>query len=53
MKDTLKITIPRPRDLVVKRSKQFLEYEDYLWNQIEEEVRKSMAADQVVHNINS
>jgi NitT/TauT family transport system ATP-binding protein len=53
VKDTLKITIPRPRDLAVKRSKQFLEYEDYLWNQIEEEVRKSMAADQVVHNINS
>lgn len=53
VKDTLKITIPRPRDLAVKRSKQFLEYEDYLWNQIEEEVRKSMAADQVVRNINS
>ena len=53
VKDTLKINIPRPRDLAVKRSKQFLEYEDYLWNQIEEEVRKSMAADQVVRNINS
>jgi NitT/TauT family transport system ATP-binding protein len=53
VKDTLKINIPRPRDLSVKRSKQFLEYEDHLWNQIEEEVRKSMAADQVVHNINS
>ncbi len=53
VKDTLKINIPRPRELSVKRSKQFLEYEDYLWNQIEEEVRKSMAADQVVHNIDS
>jgi ABC-type nitrate/sulfonate/bicarbonate transport system ATPase subunit len=53
VKDTLKINIPRPRELSVKRSKQFLEYEDHLWNQIEEEVRKSMAADQVVHNIDS
>jgi len=49
----LKINIPRPRNLSVKRSKEFLEYEDYLWNQIEEEVRKSMAADQVVRNINA
>jgi NitT/TauT family transport system ATP-binding protein len=53
VKDTLRINIPRPRELKVKRSKEFLEYEDYLWNQIEEEVRKSMAADQVVRNINS
>jgi NitT/TauT family transport system ATP-binding protein len=53
VKDVLKIDIPRPRKLEVKRSKQFLEYEDHLWNQIEEEVRKSMAADQVVHDINT
>ncbi|MGH7769575.1 MAG: hypothetical protein ACREQP_19175, partial [Candidatus Binatia bacterium] len=53
VKDVLKIDIPRPRKLEVKRSKQFLEYEDYLWNRIEEEVRKSMAADQVVHDINT
>lgn len=53
VKDTLRINIPRPRGLAVKRSKEFLEYEDYLWNQIEEEVRKTMAADQVVRNINA
>jgi NitT/TauT family transport system ATP-binding protein len=53
VKDTLKIDLPRPRPLAVKRSKQFLEYEDYLWNQIEEEVRKTMVADQLVHDINS
>ncbi|MGH7768332.1 MAG: ABC transporter ATP-binding protein [Candidatus Binatia bacterium] len=53
VKDVLKIDIPRPRKLEVKRSKQFLEYEDYLWNQIEEEVRKTMVADQLVHDINT
>jgi NitT/TauT family transport system ATP-binding protein len=53
VKDTLKIDLPRPRELSVKRGKQFLEYEDYLWNQIEEEVRKTMVADQLVHDINT
>ena len=53
VKDVLKIDLPRPRPLAVKRGKQFLEYEDYVWNQIEEEVRKTMAADQVVHDINA
>lgn len=53
VKETLKIDIPRPRALSVKRDKKFLEYEDYLWSHIEEEVRKTMAADQVVHNIDA
>lgn len=53
VKDVLKIDIPRPRKLSVKREKQFLEYEDHLWNLIEEEVKKTMVADQVVHNIDS
>jgi NitT/TauT family transport system ATP-binding protein len=53
VKDTLKINLARPRGLAVKRSKEFLEYEDYVWNQIEEEVRKTMVADQVVRNINA
>jgi len=53
VKDVLKIDIPRPRKLSVKREKQFLEYEDRLWNQIEEEVKKTMVADQVVHNIDA
>lgn len=53
VKDTLKIDIPRPRALAVKREKKFLEYEDHLWNLIEEEVKKTMVADQVVHNIDA
>ena len=51
VKQTIKINIPRPRDLSVKRDKVFLEYEDQLWNLIEEEVKKTMVQDQVVHNI--
>jgi hypothetical protein len=46
------VDIPRPRSLAAKREKKFLEHEDYLWNQIEEEVRKTMVQDQVVHDIN-
>ena len=53
VKDVLKIDIPRPRKLSVKRDKQFLDYEDKLWNLIEEEVKKTMVADQVVHNIDA
>ena len=53
VKDVLKIDIPRPRKLEVKRDRQFLEYEDKLWNLIEEEVKKTMVADQVVHNIDA
>lgn len=53
VKDVLKIDIPRPRGLSVKREQKFLEYEDVLWNLIEEEVKKTMVADQVVHNIDA
>jgi NitT/TauT family transport system ATP-binding protein len=53
VKEMIKIDIPRPRELAVKREKKFLEYEDHLWTLIEEEVKKTMIADQVVHNINN
>jgi NitT/TauT family transport system ATP-binding protein len=48
VKDIIKIEIPKPRKLSVKRSKEFMDYEDHVWSLIEEEVRKSMLADQVV-----
>lgn len=51
VKSTLKIDVPRPRPLSIKRAKQFLEYEDQVWNLIEEEVRKTMVADRVVHEL--
>ena len=53
VKETIKIDIQRPRPLSTKREKKFLEYEDHLWTLIEEEVKKTMVADQIVHNINN
>src|ERR1043166_1226356 len=53
VKDVLRIALARPRPLAANREKRFLEYEDYVWSQIEEEVRKTMIADQVVHNIDN
>jgi NitT/TauT family transport system ATP-binding protein len=53
VKETIKIDIPRPRPLATKREPKFLEYEDHLWTLIEEEVKKTMVADQIVHNINN
>jgi NitT/TauT family transport system ATP-binding protein len=52
VKATIKVDLPRPRDLSVKRDPRFLKYEDQVWNLIEEEVKKTMLQDQVVHNIN-
>ena len=52
VKATIKIDLPRPRDLSLKRDMRFLKYEDQVWNLIEEEVKKTMLQDQVVHNIN-
>jgi NitT/TauT family transport system ATP-binding protein len=52
VKATIKIDMPRPRDLSIKRDPRFLKYEDEVWNLIEEEVKKTMIQDQVVHNIN-
>jgi len=53
VKQTLKIDLPRPRDLSLKRDPRFLELENQVWEQIEEEVKKTMVQDQVTHNINN
>jgi NitT/TauT family transport system ATP-binding protein len=53
VKEMIKIDLPRPRDLSIKRDPKFLHYEDRLWTLIEEEVKKTMIQDQVVHNINN
>jgi NitT/TauT family transport system ATP-binding protein len=49
VKESVQIDLPRPRELRVKREARFLEYEDAIWQSIEEEVRRSsertMAAD--------
>jgi NitT/TauT family transport system ATP-binding protein len=53
VKKMIPINLPRPRDLSIKRDTQFLKYEDELWTLIEEEVKKTMLADQIVTNINN
>lgn len=44
----LRIEIPRPRHLWVKRSPQFLEYTDQIWKLIESQVKRTMAADRLI-----
>jgi len=42
IREIVKVDISRPRSLSVKRSKEFLELADQVWNIIQEEVLKSM-----------
>jgi NitT/TauT family transport system ATP-binding protein len=42
VREIVPIDLPRPRELSLKRSQAFLEYQDYLWNSIEQDVRASM-----------
>ncbi len=39
VKQIVPIDLPRPRELRVKRAPRFIEYEDFIWTSIEEEVR--------------
>jgi NitT/TauT family transport system ATP-binding protein len=47
VKAVLRVDLPRPRPLAVKRHPRFLELEDAAWKVIEEEVRTSMQAGRV------
>jgi NitT/TauT family transport system ATP-binding protein len=42
LKDEVRIDLPRPRDLAVKRTPDFARYTDRIWRAIEEEVRRSI-----------
>jgi len=42
IREIVKVAIPRPRSLSVKRSKEFLDLADHVWGIIQEEVLKSM-----------
>jgi NitT/TauT family transport system ATP-binding protein len=44
IKEIIDIDLPRPRALRTKREARFLEYEDRIWNSIEEEVRATERA---------
>jgi NitT/TauT family transport system ATP-binding protein len=46
------IELPRPRDLHVKHSQEFVNYEGQIWGLLEDEVRREMAADQTVTRVN-
>jgi NitT/TauT family transport system ATP-binding protein len=41
VKESVPIDLPRPRPLHLKREPRFLEYEDTIWQSIEEEVRRA------------
>ena len=45
VKAVLRVDLPRPRPLAMKRQPVFLELEDAAWKVLEEEVRRSMGAD--------
>ena len=42
LKEEIVIDLPRPRDLAVKRTPEFVRYTDRIWRAIEEEVRESI-----------
>jgi ABC-type nitrate/sulfonate/bicarbonate transport system ATPase subunit len=42
LKEEVKIDLPRPRELSVKRTPEFVRYTDRIWRLIEEEVRDSI-----------
>ena len=46
LKQEVLIDLPRPRDLHVKRTAEFVQYVDRIWQLIEEEVRESIALEQ-------
>ncbi len=42
LKEELAIDLPRPRDLAIKRTAEFVRYADRIWRAIEQEVRDSI-----------
>jgi NitT/TauT family transport system ATP-binding protein len=42
LKQEVHIELPRPRDLSIKRTPEFVRYTDLIWRAIEEEVREGM-----------
>jgi len=46
LKEVVEIDLPRPRDLAIKRTPEFVGYVDRIWRLIEEEVRQSVRPEQ-------
>ncbi len=43
VRENIRIELPRPRELAIKRDPRFVEYVDHIWRLIEAEVRQSLA----------
>jgi NitT/TauT family transport system ATP-binding protein len=42
LKEEIRIDLPRPRELALKRTPEFVKYTDHIWRLIEEEVREAI-----------
>jgi NitT/TauT family transport system ATP-binding protein len=43
VREIVEVSVPRPRELALKRTPRFLELEDHIWKLIETDVRRSVA----------
>jgi NitT/TauT family transport system ATP-binding protein len=47
LQESVKIDLPRPRALAMKRTSEFVSYVDYIWRLIEDDVRQSVIEEKV------
>ncbi len=47
VQETVQIKLPRPRELAIKRSPEFVEYVDHIWRLIEDDVRQAVIHEHV------
>jgi NitT/TauT family transport system ATP-binding protein len=47
LQQTVEIKLPRPRELAIKRSPEFVRYVDHIWRLIEDDVRASVIEEKV------
>jgi NitT/TauT family transport system ATP-binding protein len=47
LQESVEIKLPRPRDLMIKRTPEFVAYVDHIWRMIEDDVRASVIEEKV------
>jgi NitT/TauT family transport system ATP-binding protein len=47
LQETVEISLPRPRELAIKRTPEFVRYVDHIWRLIEDDVRASVIEEKV------
>jgi NitT/TauT family transport system ATP-binding protein len=47
LQETVEIKLPRPRELAIKRTPEFVRYVDHIWRLIEDDVRASVIEEKV------